>query len=169
MSLLVCTVRSTLPPFLSPRFSPPPSSRRGPPPWVRHLKGQREALEKKQQEEQDLADYINSLEAKRTYFPHVIEALHNIDHNQVPMELIVELIKVIYRSEEPGAILVFMPGWDTISKLHDMLKADPVFRSRHLIIPLHSLMPTSYQQSVIFYIIIIYLHLQCTCTSTCTW
>ena len=143
-------MRSSHSPFLSPRFSPPPSSRQGPPPWVRHLRGQREALEKRQQEEQDLADYINSLEAKRTYFPHVIEALCNIDHDHVPMELIVELIKVICRSEEPGAILVFMPGWDTISKLHDMLKADPVFRSRHLIIPLHSLMPTSYQQSVIF-------------------
>ena len=134
---------------LSTRYLPPPPSHRGRPAWVRHLKGQREALEKKQQEEQDHADYINSLEAKRKYPSHVIEALRNLDHDQIPVELILELIKVICRGEELGAILVFLPGWDTISKLHDMLRSDPVFRSRqYLIIPLHSLMPTAFQQSV---------------------
>jgi ATP-dependent RNA helicase DHX36 len=131
------------------RYCPPPPSRRGPPPWVRFLKGQRDAFEKKQREEQDRSDYITSLEAKRTYPPHVVEALRNMDHDQISLDLILELIKVICREQESGAILVFLPGWDTISKLHDMLKADPVFRSRnYLIIPLHSLMPTSFQQSV---------------------
>ena len=143
------------PPYasLSPRYCPPPPSRRGPPPWTRFLKGQRDAFEKKQREEQDLSDYISSLETKRTYPPHVVEALRNMDHDQISLELILELVKVICRGQEPGAILVFLPGWDTISKLHDMLKADPVFRSRnYLIIPLHSLMPTSFQQSVRFFI-----------------
>ena len=156
-SLHVCTctlcmsmsLQSSLPPPLCPRYCPPPPSRRGPPPWVRFLKGQRDAFEKKQREEQDRSDYITSLEAKRTYPPHVVEALRNMDHDQISLDLILELIKVICREQESGAILVFLPGWDTISKLHDMLKADPVFRSRnYLIIPLHSLMPTSFQQSV---------------------
>ncbi|CAI8047009.1 ATP-dependent DNA/RNA helicase DHX36 [Geodia barretti] len=132
------------------RFCPPPPTRRGPPSWVRHLRGQAEAMEKKRTEEQERAEYIASLEAKRTYPPYVVEALRNMDGDQVPLELMLELVKTICREGELGAILVFLPGWDTISKLHDMLKSDPVFRSRnYLIIPLHSLMPTSFQQSVL--------------------
>ena len=116
---------------------------------MRHLRGQAEAMEKKRTEEQERAEYIASLEAKRTYPPYVVEALRNMDGDQVPLELMLELVKTICREGELGAILVFLPGWDTISKLHDMLKSDPVFRSRnYLIIPLHSLMPTSFQQSV---------------------
>ncbi len=43
----------------------------------------------------------------------------------------------------------YSAGWDTISKLHDMFKADPMLRSSaFLIIPLHSMMPTAFQQSV---------------------
>jgi len=72
-----------------------------------------------------------------------------MDHDVINMDRMLELIKVICRTHGPGAILVFLPGWDTISKLNDMLRADPVFRSSgYLIIPLHSLMPTSFQQSV---------------------
>ena len=141
-----------LPFSVSVRFVPPPPTRRGPPSWVRHLRGQAEAMEKRRTEEQETNDYINSLEAKRTYPPLVVQALRNMDLDQISMELILELVKAICRENEPGAILVFLPGWDTISKLHDMLKADPVFRSRnYLIIPLHSLMPTSFQQSVSLY------------------
>lgn len=156
------------------RFCPPPSTRRGPPIWVRRQRGQAEAMEKRQTEEQERAEYISSLEAKRLYPPHVVEALRNIDADQIQLELILELVKVICRGQDPGAILVFLPGWDTISKLHDMLKADPVFRSRnYLIIPLHSLMPTSFQQSVshtfCMYIVIyssICASLTCICTAT---
>ena len=131
------------------RYIPPPSSRQKKPVWARYARGNREEKEKKETEEQERTDYINSLEAKRQYPPLVLSALRTLDLDQIPMELIFELVKVICREHEPGAILVFLPGWDTISKLHDMLRADPVFRSRnYLIIPLHSLMPTSFQQSV---------------------
>lgn len=122
-----------------------------------------------------MAEYVSSLEAKRTYPPYVLQALRNLDHDKVPMELGLELIKVICREHEPGAILVFLPGWDTISKLHDMLRADPVFRSsQYLIIPLHSLMPTSFQQSVRNITCSVQIEYMCTtwpytCTcSTCT-
>ena len=163
LSPLLCNTYT----FLT-RFCPPPSTRRGPPIWVRHQRGQAEAMEKKRTEEQERAEYISSLEAKRLYPPHVVEALRNIDADQIQLELILELVKAICREQDPGAILVFLPGWDTISKLHDMLKADPVFRSRnYLIIPLHSLMPTSFQQSVSLHL---YVHsicssLTCHCTA----
>ncbi|GAA6081421.1 ATP-dependent DNA/RNA helicase DHX36 isoform X1, partial [Tachysurus ichikawai] len=48
-----------------------------------------------------------------------------------------------------GAILVFLPGWDNISSLNDLLLADQMFKSdQFVIIPLHSLMPTVNQTQV---------------------
>ncbi|XP_072113031.1 ATP-dependent DNA/RNA helicase DHX36 [Mobula birostris] len=48
-----------------------------------------------------------------------------------------------------GAILVFLPGWDNISTLNDLLTAQPMFKSdRFVIIPLHSLMPSVNQTEV---------------------
>uniref|UniRef100_T1IZC6 RNA helicase n=1 Tax=Strigamia maritima TaxID=126957 RepID=T1IZC6_STRMM len=54
-------------------------------------------------------------------------------------------------SRHNGAILVFLPGWDSISKLNNILMTLYYFRSnssKHLIIPLHSLMPTINQRDV---------------------
>ena len=34
---------------------------------------------------------------------------------------------------QDGAILIFLPGWDDISTLHDMLQANPVFRSSNVL------------------------------------
>ncbi|GLD75032.1 ATP-dependent DNA/RNA helicase DHX36 [Lates japonicus] len=53
------------------------------------------------------------------------------------------------RAVHEGAILVFLPGWDNISSLNDLLMAQQMFRSeRFVIIPLHSLMPTVNQTQV---------------------
>uniref|UniRef100_A0AAY4CQP5 ATP-dependent DNA/RNA helicase DHX36 n=1 Tax=Denticeps clupeoides TaxID=299321 RepID=A0AAY4CQP5_9TELE len=50
---------------------------------------------------------------------------------------------------QDGAILVFLPGWDNISKLNELLIAQQMFKSdRFVIIPLHSLMPTVNQTQV---------------------
>jgi len=50
---------------------------------------------------------------------------------------------------EEGAILVFLPGWDDISKLHDNLKKEALFSSdKFIIIPLHSMMPSANQREV---------------------
>lgn len=44
---------------------------------------------------------------------------------------------------------MFLPGWDNISSLNDILMADQMFKSdRFVIIPLHSLMPTVSQTQV---------------------
>lgn len=85
----------------------------------------------------------------KTYPSHVIEALRCYDYKEINLELIKALLRYICSMGE-GAILVFLPGWDTISKMNDLLQSDPVFRSRqkYLIIPLHSMMPTAYQQQV---------------------
>ena len=59
-------------------------------------------------------------------------------------------IEHICRNEGDGAILVFLTGWDDISKLFDKLKGnnfvgDP---SKFLILPLHGSMPTVNQHEI---------------------
>jgi len=53
-------------------------------------------------------------------------------------------IEYICRNEGSGAILVFLTGWDEISKLLDKLKGNNLLGDPHkfLILPLHGSMPT---------------------------
>ncbi len=118
------------------------------PHWTRHGKG-REEYEKQQEEEKEKEEYLTALEARRTFPFDVIETLRGFDEKDIDINLIMALVKYICSNMGDGAILIFMPGWDTISKLHDQLKASPVFSgNRYLIIPLHSMMPTVNQQKV---------------------
>ena len=116
--------------------------------WTRYGRGKHDWLEKQQQQE-ELEQYFTSLEEERRYPASVICALREMDEKEIDLHLVVALLRHINRQGE-GAVLVFLPGWDTISKLHDMLMADVVFRSRsqYLIIPLHSMMPTASQRQV---------------------
>mmetsp|Transcript_6160 Transcript_6160/g.15691 ORF Transcript_6160/g.15691 Transcript_6160/m.15691 type:complete len:277 (-) Transcript_6160:659-1489(-) len=49
-----------------------------------------------------------------------------------------------------GAILVFLTGWDEITKLNDLCLADPVLgdHSRCRVLPLHGAMPTANQREI---------------------
>ncbi|XP_068136975.1 ATP-dependent DNA/RNA helicase DHX36 [Hyperolius riggenbachi] len=103
--------------------------------------------EKQQIYQERWPDYALSLQKK--YSESTIRTLECIDDEKVNLELIVELIRHIVLKGEDGAILVFLPGWDTISTLHDLLMAQVMFKSdRFIIIPLHSLMPTVNQTEV---------------------
>lgn len=101
----------------------------------------------KLEEQERFSDYIYSIQNK--YTRYTIESLDNMDHEYINHDLILHVIKYICRNFEDGAILVFMPGWDQISKLHDMLEKEPCFDSSNsILIPLHSLMPTTNQREV---------------------
>lgn len=107
------------------------------------------AYEREQEETRSKEAYIASLQVAKTYPSYVIDALLNHKDKDIDLELVKSLLRYICTMGE-GAILVFLTGWDTISKLNDMLKSDPYFQSseRFLIIPLHSMMPTAFQQQV---------------------
>lgn len=64
------------------------------------------------------------------------------------MESAIEHICV--RESEEGALLVFLTGWDDISKLLEKLKANRVIgdSSRYLLLPLHGSMPTINQKEI---------------------
>ncbi len=120
------------------------------PVWIQRKKAATEKQKMLEEKQQEIDRYITSLENESKYSSFVTETLKRMDLEEFDLSLILHLLKHICTKMEDGAILVFLPGWDTISKLHDMLQADVMFRhsSNYLIIPLHSLMPTASQKQV---------------------
>lgn len=59
-------------------------------------------------------------------------------------------IEHICRHEDDGAILVFLTGWDDISKLLDQIKVNSFLGdlSNFLVLPLHGSMPTVNQREI---------------------
>ncbi|NXQ17287.1 DHX36 helicase, partial [Peucedramus taeniatus] len=106
--------------------------------------------EKEEKEEiyrQQWPSYLRQLEGR--YSASTISALEMMDDDKVDLDLVAALIRHIVLEEEDGAILVFLPGWDNISTLHELLMSQVMFKSdRFIIIPLHSLMPTVNQTQV---------------------
>ncbi len=75
----------------------------------------------------------------------------SFDDEQVDHELIVHLLKYICESAyESGAILIFLPGWDDISRMTSCLMSDPNFSNGDAfkVLPLHSGLPTKQQRLV---------------------
>ena len=77
--------------------------------------------------------------------------------DKVDVELVRDVVKHIASSPVSasdaggdGAILVFLTGWDEITKLNDLCAADPVLgdRSRCKMLPLHGAMPTANQREI---------------------
>eukprot|EP00111_Clytia_hemisphaerica_P005132 TCONS_00014777-protein len=100
-----------------------------------------------QRERDQLVDYLYSIENK--YAPDVLETIENMDFKQIDVSLVAQLIQHICSNFDDGAVLVFLPGWGDITKLHDLLMKNPVFRSdRFVVIPLHSMLPTASQKQI---------------------
>uniref|UniRef100_A0A8C5MGJ1 ATP-dependent DNA/RNA helicase DHX36 n=1 Tax=Leptobrachium leishanense TaxID=445787 RepID=A0A8C5MGJ1_9ANUR len=131
------------------RYFPKDTDKR--PKWKRRfMQGRIDRPEKEEKEAlyvEHWPEFVRRLQGR--YSASTIEALELVDDEKVDLELIVELIRHIVLKGEDGAILVFLPGWDNISTLHDLLMAQVMFKSdRFIIIPLHSLMPTVNQTQV---------------------
>ncbi|KAM7505061.1 hypothetical protein LguiB_003965 [Lonicera macranthoides] len=70
--------------------------------------------------------------------------------SQLDLGLVESTIEYICRHEGDGAILVFLTGWDDISKLLDKVKANNFLSnpSKFLVLPLHGSMPTINQREI---------------------
>ncbi|NXX28273.1 DHX36 helicase, partial [Nicator chloris] len=114
------------------------------------MQGHMSRPEKEEKEEiyrQQWPGYLRQLQGR--YSASTIDALEMMDDDKVDLDLVAALIRHIVLEEEDGAILVFLPGWDNISTLHEILMSQVMFKSdRFIIIPLHSLMPTVNQTQV---------------------
>uniref|UniRef100_A0A1A8QZ52 ATP-dependent DNA/RNA helicase DHX36 n=1 Tax=Nothobranchius rachovii TaxID=451742 RepID=A0A1A8QZ52_9TELE len=132
------------------KYRPKNQDRR--PTWKRGFWQGRNSRPEKEEKEQEYREswpcYARTLQGR--YSDSTIEALEMLDGDEkIDLELILTLIRHIVLNEGEGAILVFLPGWDNISGLNDLLMAQQMFRSdRFVIIPLHSLMPTVNQTQV---------------------
>ncbi|XP_067245956.1 ATP-dependent DNA/RNA helicase DHX36 [Chanodichthys erythropterus] len=132
------------------RFQPQQQDRR-----PRYRRGFMHGQNTRPEKEQKEAEYRESWPCytrtlRDRYSDSTIDTLEMMDDDEkINLELIVGLIRHIVMKEDEGAILVFLPGWDNISTLNDLLVADQMFKSeRFIIIPLHSLMPTVSQTQV---------------------
>uniref|UniRef100_A0A803MJZ3 RNA helicase n=1 Tax=Chenopodium quinoa TaxID=63459 RepID=A0A803MJZ3_CHEQI len=69
---------------------------------------------------------------------------------QLDLSLVESTIEHICRHEGEGAILVFLTGWDEISKLLDSMKANNFLGDtrKFLVLPLHGSMPTVNQREI---------------------
>ncbi|XP_062386384.1 ATP-dependent RNA helicase DHX30 [Sardina pilchardus] len=63
------------------------------------------------------------------------------------VDLVADVIKHIHKTGDPGAILCFLPGWQDIKTVQQILEESPAFRSQ-LVLPLHSSMSVADQQAV---------------------
>lgn len=87
---------------------------------------------------------------------HFIDDIHLFNDNplnfndlmkvKIPFDKIINLITWIIRNKPPGAILCFLPGWQEIKHLHDMLQNTKM--KNLLILPLHSKLASNIQKKV---------------------
>ncbi|WZY90088.1 hypothetical protein YC2023_046823 [Brassica napus] len=113
----------------------------------------------------ELAETENQLEAAQIIREHAESSQSNsqqgqqlldkymatINPEQVDVSLIQQLMrKICGDSEDGGAILVFLPGWDDINKTRQRLLDSPIFSdgSKFNIICLHSMVPAGEQKKV---------------------
>ncbi|XP_049811286.1 dosage compensation regulator isoform X1 [Schistocerca nitens] len=83
------------------------------------------------------------------YSPQTRNAMAQLSEKEISFELIEGLLKYIKGLDIPGAVLIFLPGWNLIFALMRHLQQHPVFGgSAYSIIPLHSQLPREDQRRV---------------------
>ncbi|MBA0798857.1 hypothetical protein Gohar_009410 [Gossypium harknessii] len=87
----------------------------------------------------------------KDFSPQTQESLSCWNPDCIGFNLIEYLLSYICENERPGAVLVFMTGWDDISSLKDKLQAHPILGdpSRVLLLSCHGSMASS-EQKLIF-------------------
>lgn len=83
------------------------------------------------------------------YTPSTQASMAKLSEKELSFELIEALLKYIKGLNVPGAVLVFLPGWNLIFALMRHLQQHPVFGSHdYCILPLHSQVPREDQHRV---------------------
>ncbi|XP_075489847.1 DExH-box ATP-dependent RNA helicase DExH3-like [Primulina tabacum] len=114
-------------------------------------KMQKQALRKRKTQ---IASAVEEALGAADYKEHnyrIRESLSCWNPDSVGFNLIEHVLCHICRNERPGAVLVFMTGWDDINSLKDQLQAHPLFGdpSRVLLLACHGSMASA-EQKLIF-------------------
>ncbi|TRY69262.1 hypothetical protein TCAL_13343 [Tigriopus californicus] len=120
------------------------------PVWHKHTKRGKETARASDAFQDYVTPYIRHLESQGHYSRSTLDSLRLPESEEINHELIATLIHHIHAHEKSGAVLVFVPGWDDISKVNRLLTDDGPYRlrGRVKIFPLHSLMPTINQKEI---------------------
>ncbi|KAI5679650.1 hypothetical protein M9H77_00877 [Catharanthus roseus] len=86
----------------------------------------------------------------RSYSTSTRRSLEAWSGSKLDIGLVEASIEYICRHEGDGAILVFLTGWDDITKVHDKIKANNFLGNagKFLVLPLHGSMPTINQREI---------------------
>uniref|UniRef100_A0A5B6ZGD2 RNA helicase n=1 Tax=Davidia involucrata TaxID=16924 RepID=A0A5B6ZGD2_DAVIN len=86
----------------------------------------------------------------REYSPRTRESLSCWNPDSIGFNIIEHVLSHICRKERPGAVLVFMTGWDDINSLKDQLQAHPLLGdpSKVLLLACHGSMASSEQRLI---------------------
>ena len=114
--------------------------------WHKFTKRGREQASVENAYEDFIAPYIRDMRSRGTYSERTLESLSTPEcEMKTNHELIATLVHYIHTRKGEGAILIFVPGWDDISKVNKLLTEDNNYSlagGNTQIFPLHSLMPT---------------------------
>ncbi|CAG2254144.1 DHX9 [Mytilus edulis] len=90
-----------------------------------------------------------NLKVSSEYSEQTKRALAMLNEKELSFELIEALIKYIKTLGIPGALLIFLPGWNLIFALHKHLEMHPEFGGpQYRLLPLHSQIPREDQRRV---------------------
>ncbi|KAL6145456.1 hypothetical protein ACLB2K_056143 [Fragaria x ananassa] len=86
----------------------------------------------------------------RSYSSSTRESLEAWSGSQLDLGLVEATVEHICRYERDGAVLVFLTGWDDISKLLDKIKGNRFLGDpeKFMVLPLHGSMPTVNQREI---------------------
>lgn len=122
------------------QFIPPPDSRK------RKLNDDEAdaSVREESADDQNLNKVINH----NKYSPATKSAMASMSESEISFELIEALLKFIKQKNVPGAVLVFLPGWNLIFALMKHLQNGAFGGSEYRILPCHSQIPREDQRRV---------------------
>uniref|UniRef100_A0A8B9LTK3 RNA helicase n=1 Tax=Astyanax mexicanus TaxID=7994 RepID=A0A8B9LTK3_ASTMX len=105
---------------------------------------------KKDKDEEGGEEEVNcNLICGPDYGPETKRSMAQLNEKETPFELMEALLKYIETLQVPGAVLVFLPGWNLIYSMQKHLEMNPHFgSSRYMVLPLHSQIPREEQRRV---------------------
>ncbi|CAH3166121.1 unnamed protein product [Porites evermanni] len=108
-----------------------------------------EKKKKKDETEDDEEENCNMM-CSDDYSFQTKNALAQLSEKEMSFELVEALLNYVSGLNIPGAVLIFLPGWNLIFALHKHLKMHPQFgvSSRYRLLPLHSQIPREDQRRV---------------------
>lgn len=116
------------------------------PVWVQY-KNKKQRGEKDGQFDLLVGNYARSLQDR--YSKTTVRNLMNPETEKIDVDFIEHLIQYISYNKEPGAILVIVPGYSVISKLHEKLQNSTAFPPEKFVIyALHSMLTGNDQRQI---------------------